>query len=110
MLAHVTARAAAVAYVSLYEGFGLPVLEAMAAGSPVVASSTTAVCETAGDAALLVDPLDVDAISAGLRQVLEDGARAAWLTQAGLSRASLFTWRHTAEGLIESWNRAVAAR
>ena len=64
------ARAAVVAYPSLYEGFGLPVLEAMACAAPVVTSGTTALRDTAGDAALLVDPLDTDAIAAALHRVL----------------------------------------
>lgn len=101
-------RAALFAYVSLYEGFGLPLLEAMAAGTPVVASSTTAVGETAGDAARLVDPQDVGAIRDALREVLEDAVLADDLRARGARHAAGFTWRRTADHLVRSWRRALA--
>ena len=100
-------RAAVFAYVSLYEGFGLPVVEAMAAASPVLASSTTAVGELATGAALLVDPLDEVAISDGLRRLIEDTALAEQLRQAGLARASEYSWQRTIDTLILSWRRAL---
>jgi len=103
------ARAAVVAYPSLYEGFGLPVLEAMACAAPVVTSGTTALCDTAGDAALLVDPLDTDAIAAALRRVLEDFDLAALLRTCGPAHAARFTWDQMATGMIESWRTALAA-
>ena len=108
-LAALYARAAAAAYVSLYEGFGLPVLEAMAAGVPLVASSTTAVGEVAGDAALLVDPADQAGITAALRQVLEDVTLADSLRRRGLAHAAEYSWRRTADELIASWRRAARA-
>jgi alpha-1,3-rhamnosyl/mannosyltransferase len=107
-VAILTARAAVFPYVSLYEGFGLPVLEAMRADTPVIASSTTAVGETAGTAAILVDPLDVDDIARALRVVLEDRDLAADLRQRGLVHSSNYTWSKTARGVIGAWNTAVS--
>jgi glycosyltransferase involved in cell wall biosynthesis len=86
-------RAAAVfAYPALYEGFGLPVLEAMACGLPVVASNTSSLPEVAGDATLLVDPLDPAAIADALDRALGDSGLRADLAQRGLARAAEFTW------------------
>jgi glycosyltransferase involved in cell wall biosynthesis len=107
-LAPLYARAAVVAYPSLYEGFGLPVLEAMACGTPLVVSNDSAVAETAGDAALLVDPRDPAAIAEGLRRVLEDAALADELRTRGLARAAGFTWDRMADGLVQSWRLALA--
>jgi glycosyltransferase involved in cell wall biosynthesis len=101
-------RCAAFAYVSLYEGFGLPVLEAMACGAPVIASCTTAVGETAGDAALLVDPRDVDAIANALSRVVTDQALAAELARRGPRHAAGYDWGQMTEGLIASWRKALA--
>ncbi len=106
-LAILTARAAVFAYVSLYEGFGLPVVEAMAAGSPVVASSTTAVGELAAGAALLVDPLDEAAIAEGLHRLLMDPVLASDLRTAGLARAAEYTWQRTIHELARSWHKAL---
>ena len=100
-------RAAAFAYVSLYEGFGLPVVEAMAAASPVLASSTTAVGELAAGAALLVDPEDEGAITEGLRTLIEDTALAERLRGEGLARAAEYSWKRTIDTLITSWRRAL---
>lgn len=100
-------RAAVFAYVSLYEGFGLPVVEAMATRSPVLASSTTAVGELAAGAALLVDPFDEAAISQGLRQLIEDRAYAESLREAGQARAAEYSWQRTIDTLVVSWRRAL---
>ena len=80
--------AAAFAFPSLYEGFGLCIVEAMACGVPVLTSNISATAEVAGDAALLVDPLSVDAIRDGLRRLLENEGLRAVLAARGLERAS----------------------
>jgi alpha-1,3-rhamnosyl/mannosyltransferase len=101
------ARAAVCAYPSLYEGFGLPALEAMACGTPLVTSDGSALAETAGDAALKVDPLDPPAIAEALRRVLEDRVLAEDLRARGLVHASGFTWRRMASGLVRCWRQAL---
>jgi glycosyltransferase involved in cell wall biosynthesis len=81
---------------SLYEGFGLPVLEAMACGTPVVASTAGALSETAGEAALLVDPLDIEGLADAVTRIANDGELRAKLRRRGLERARQFPWRRTA--------------
>jgi glycosyltransferase involved in cell wall biosynthesis len=83
-------------YPSLYEGFGLPVLEAMRAGAPVITSNVSSLPEVAGDAAVLVDPLSVDAIEAALARLLADPDERGRLRAAGRARAALFSWERTA--------------
>jgi glycosyltransferase involved in cell wall biosynthesis len=95
-----------VAYVSLYEGFGLPVLEAMGRGVAVLASTTPAVAETAGDAALLVDPNDVAAIADGLARLLGDPALRGDLVVKGRARAASSTWAATARATLDAYRRA----
>jgi len=80
---------------SLYEGFGLPPLEAMASGTPVVASNVSSLPEVVGDAAVLVNPYDVDAIVDGLRRVLTDPALAAGMSRKGIERAREFSWERS---------------
>ena len=95
------AGAELLAYPSLYEGFGFPVLEAMAAGVPVLTSDASSLPEVAGDAALLIDPHDTDAISEGLRRLFEDDRLRSRLRAAGLERARAFTWPETARRTAE---------
>jgi glycosyltransferase involved in cell wall biosynthesis len=99
----------ALAYPSRYEGFGLPVLEAMASGTPVLASNVAALTELAGDAALLVDPADPDAIAAGLESVLGDSELRSRLIEAGRARAAGFPWEATARRTAEVLRSAASA-
>ncbi len=85
-----------VAFVSLYEGFGLPIVEAMAAEVPVLTSNVSAMPEVAGNAALLVDPLSVEEISGAMRVLAYDGAKRAELVMRGRSRATMFSWDKSA--------------
>ncbi len=100
--------ARAVAYVSLYEGFGLPPIEAMACGTPVVASNTSSIPEVVGDAALLVDPYKVADIAAALERVLTDDALHAERAARGPRQAARFSWRTTAELTMQTYRRAIA--
>ncbi|QEC46252.1 glycosyltransferase family 4 protein [Baekduia soli] len=90
------AGCAGFAYPSLYEGFGLPVLEAMAAGAPVITSTASSLPEVAGDAALLVDPGDTDAIGAAITRLLTEPGLADDLRARGRARAAQFSWERTA--------------
>ncbi len=95
--------------VSIYEGFGLPVLEAMACDVPVIASSTTATAEVAGSAALLVDPMDTDQIASAIDRLANSPADRAQLVAAGRAQCRRFSWRRAAEQTLELYRR-VAAR
>jgi glycosyltransferase involved in cell wall biosynthesis len=88
--------ATALAFPSLYEGFGLPVLEAMACGTPVLTSNVSATAEITGDAAVLVDPYDVTRIADGLRNLCTDDVLRADLRERGRERAAEFSWERTA--------------
>ena len=94
---------------SLWEGYGLPPLEAMATGCPVIASERPTVPEVVGDAGVLVDPEDVDAIAEALRSVVGDGARSDELRRKGLARAAELTWERTAEETVGVYRRVVGA-
>jgi len=93
--------AEALIFPSLYEGFGLPVLEAMASGTPVVTSNTTALAEVAGDAALLVDPTSVEQIAGAMKQVVSDTSLRRQLREKGYARAAQFSWASTAAGVYK---------
>ena len=89
--------ALAFAYVSVYEGFGLPPLEAMASGTPPLTGNLTALPEVVGNAGLMVDPYDTEAIAWGLKRLIEDSALREELRRKGLERAKRFSWDKTAE-------------
>lgn len=100
--------AAAFCFPSLYEGFGMPVVEAMVCGAPVIASTAASVPEAAGDAGLLCDPRDGAAWTEALRRVLEDAAYAAALRAAGPRQAARFTWEACAAKTLEAFARCNA--
>lgn len=100
---------AAVGFVwpTLLEGFGLPVLEAMACGTPVITSNTSSLPELTGDAALLVHPENTKAIAAAMRLLMEDAALRQSLRDKGFARAALFTWERTARLTLDAYRRAL---
>ena len=97
--------ACAFVWPSLYEGFGLPVLEAMACGTPVITSNVSSLPEVAGDAALLVDPHDELAIAAAMTRLADDETLRESLRVAGLNRATQFTWQRCAEETVAVYRR-----
>ncbi|HEU5423624.1 MAG TPA: glycosyltransferase family 1 protein [Nitrolancea sp.] len=104
-------RAATVfVYPSLYEGFGLPVVEAMACGTPVVTSNVSSLPEVAGDAALMVDPTDQDALAGAIARLLESPELRATLRERGLARAAAFSWERTARETVAVYHSAAGAR
>lgn len=105
----VVGLATALVFPSLYEGFGLPVLEAFAAGTPVIAANGTSIPEVAGNAAVLLDPLDHRAWRDAMHAMLHDEAMAQEYHQRGLARAAMFTWDRTAEALVGLYDQVAGA-
>ena len=106
LLPGLCAGAIAMVYPSLYEGFGLPPLEAMASGTPVLAGNRSSLPEVVGDAGLLVNPLDVEEIGEGICRLVEDATLREQLRQKGLHRAKQFSWDETAR---RTWDALQAA-
>jgi glycosyltransferase involved in cell wall biosynthesis len=109
-LPRVYAGATLFVYPSLYEGFGIPVLEALACGIPTITSSTSSMPEVAADAALLVDPHDTDALAAAMLRLFRDEPLRGVLRRRGIARAADFNWERTATLTIETYRRALAAK
>jgi glycosyltransferase involved in cell wall biosynthesis len=97
-------------YPSYFEGFGLPPLEAMQCGTPVIAGDRTSLPEVVGEAGLLVDPFDEGAMAAAIGRVIDDAALRASMRRKGLERARLFDWHKTARLTLEVYERAVRER
>jgi glycosyltransferase involved in cell wall biosynthesis len=103
-------RADVVAYPSFEEGFGLPALETLACGTPLVTSVGSATAEVVGDAAVVVDPKDVGALAAAIASILDDAARAEALRNAGPRRAAEFTWSRCVDRCVEVYREATRER
>ena len=101
-------NAFALVYSSLYEGFGLPPLEAMNCGCPVIASNTSSIPEVVGDAGILINPEDTEAIAAALEVLIDDSIRHKYIGR-GLERAMLFTWEKTAQKHIDIYQSLVSS-
>jgi len=93
------------AYPSLYEGFGLPILEAMSCGCPVVASNVSSIPEVCEDAALMINPKDVEELSQAMYKLIIEGSLRQMLIKKGLERVKQFSWRKTAEQTLEIYNK-----
>ncbi len=96
------------AYPSLYEGFGIPILEAMASGVPVITSKTSSLPEVAGDGAYLVDPYDVQALAVAMEKVLQDKNLASSLQAKGLERVKAFSWERAARQTLEVYKECLS--
>jgi glycosyltransferase involved in cell wall biosynthesis len=95
--------ASAFVFPSLYEGFGLPPLEAMACGTPVVCSSVSSLPEVVGEAAVIVNPENVFDIARGMREVLLDETLRGWLIEEGIKKARQFSWERTAAEVLQAY-------
>ncbi len=104
-LPEIISGAIALVFPSLWEGFGLPVLEAMACGTPVITSNLSSLPEVAGDAAILIDPYRVEEITDAMQAIANDSGLRSHLSQLGLQRAKQFSWQKTGEATVEVLKR-----
>ena len=108
-LAALLSGARAFVYPSLYEGFGLPVLEAMACGTPVICSNVSSLPEVAGDAALLVDPLDIEVLAQALHDVITDDGLGRELVARGYRQIERFSWRRCAQETLQVFDKVAGS-
>ena len=94
-------------YPSFYEGFGLPPLEAMACGTPVIASNVTSIPEVCRNSAILINPNDIDELCYSMDRILSDNLLKLTLIQRGLSISSKYSWKNTAQDTIDSYNKII---
>jgi len=106
-LRKVTASALALTYVSWFEGFGIPIVEAMRSGVPVITSNVTSMPEVAGDAALLCDPFSVESITEAMTKIWSDPALRKNLVEKGLERQKMFSWENTAHALWQTVEKTI---
>jgi glycosyltransferase involved in cell wall biosynthesis len=104
------AGATALVYASFYESFGMPIIEAMACGTPVITSNKTAMPEVAGGAALLVDPYNCESIASAMHKIACDPYVASTLREAGVRRSRLFTWEATAQATLDAYHRVASEK
>jgi glycosyltransferase involved in cell wall biosynthesis len=102
------AASTVVIYPSLFEGFGLPVVEALACGAPVITSNTSSLPEVGGDAALLVDPLSIDSIADAIARLWSDETTRAQMSRRGVLHAANYSWERTARETAEVYERVLA--
>ncbi len=95
-------------YPSLYEGFGLPPLEAMACGVPVITSNTSSLPEVVGNAGIMVDPHDINSLSEAMANVLKDKELKHRMSRDGLKRSKMFTWEKTVSEVLKIYNEALS--
>lgn len=107
-VAELYSGAECVAFTSLYEGFGFPVLESMACGTPVVTSNVSSLPEVAGDAAIMVNPYDIEAIAKGIQRILDDSELKETLIQRGFVQAAKFTWENSAQNLLNIYQTVLS--
>jgi len=109
-LAHYYSSAALLAYPSLYEGFGLPPLEAMACGCPVVTSNISGLPEVVGNAGIIIDPYDIDSLAQAMKQVLTDNKKREEMVAKGLTQARKFSWERAAQETLKVYKKVTGER
>jgi glycosyltransferase involved in cell wall biosynthesis len=102
--------AAIFVFPSLYEGFGMPVLEAIACGTPVIAANTSSIPEVAGSAARLFAPQDVDSLAEHIQTVLDNSSLANSMRECGLEQAQHFSWPHSGRRMVAVYEQALAEK